>query len=158
MSLDWNYEKSKLVQVMGWCRQAITSGNVDPDLCHHMVSIGHNELNIIIIYWFSVDVVYFLMSYRKSQIVHSIKGTCLVMSGNTMQSISQFNWQYIYSIHIYFVILGRVIPIIKITQQCGCFVFALDIPLLVRYLYATSALWFISKYIFGNAKQLMFSW
>ena len=73
------------------------------------------------------------------------KGTCIVMSGNTMQSISQFNWQYIYSIHVYFVILGRGIPIMKLKQQCGCFIFALDIPLLARYLYGTSALWFISN-------------
>ena len=25
-------------------QQAITWGNVDTDLCHHMVSLGHNEL------------------------------------------------------------------------------------------------------------------
>ena len=25
---------------MGWCRQA----NVDPDLCYHIASLGHNEL------------------------------------------------------------------------------------------------------------------
>ena len=46
MSLDKNYEKSTLVQVMAWCGQAeaITSANVDPDLCRHMASLGHNEL------------------------------------------------------------------------------------------------------------------
>ena len=27
-----------------WQHQAITWANVDPDLCHHMVSLGHNEL------------------------------------------------------------------------------------------------------------------
>ena len=25
-------------------QQAITWASVDPDLCHHMVSLGHNEL------------------------------------------------------------------------------------------------------------------
>ena len=30
-------DKSALVQVMAWCRQA---ANVDPDLWHHMVSLG----------------------------------------------------------------------------------------------------------------------
>ena len=38
--------KSTLVQVMAWCHQAqaITWANVDPDLCHHMASWGHDEL------------------------------------------------------------------------------------------------------------------
>ena len=38
--------KSTLVQVMAWCRQATAHAcaNADPDLCHHMVSQGHNEL------------------------------------------------------------------------------------------------------------------
>ena len=46
MSLDFTDDQSTLVQVMAWCRQAttITWANVDPDLCHHMVSLGHNEL------------------------------------------------------------------------------------------------------------------
>ena len=26
-------------------QQAITWANVEPDLCHHMVSLGHNELS-----------------------------------------------------------------------------------------------------------------
>ena len=40
-------KKSTLVQVMVWCRQAtsLTWANVDPDLCHHMASLGHTELN-----------------------------------------------------------------------------------------------------------------
>ena len=29
---------------MAWCRQAIPPANVDPDLCYHMASLGHNEL------------------------------------------------------------------------------------------------------------------
>ena len=33
-------DKSTLVQVMAWCRQA----KVDPGVCHHMASLGHNEL------------------------------------------------------------------------------------------------------------------
>ena len=40
--------KSTLVQVMACLgvirQQAITSANVDPDLCHHMASLGLNEL------------------------------------------------------------------------------------------------------------------
>ena len=27
-----------------WPGQAITWANVDPDICHHMESLGHNEL------------------------------------------------------------------------------------------------------------------
>ena len=38
MPLDLTDDKSTLVQVMAWCRQA-----TDPDLCHHMVSLGLNE-------------------------------------------------------------------------------------------------------------------
>ena len=38
-------EKSALVQVMAWWQhQAITWAHVDPDLCCHMPSLGHNEL------------------------------------------------------------------------------------------------------------------
>ena len=46
MSLHLTDDKSTLVQVMAWCRQqeAITWTNVDPDLCRHMASLGHNEL------------------------------------------------------------------------------------------------------------------
>ena len=36
-------EKSTSVQVMAWCHQAIWE-NIHTDLCHHMVSLGHNEL------------------------------------------------------------------------------------------------------------------
>ena len=47
MSLDFTDDQSKLVQVMACVvrQQAITWGNVDPDLCHHMASLGHNEFN-----------------------------------------------------------------------------------------------------------------
>ena len=41
MSLDLTDDKSTLVQVMAWCRQA----NVDPDLCRHVASLGPNELS-----------------------------------------------------------------------------------------------------------------
>ena len=34
-------EKSTLVQVMALCHQA----NLDPNFCHHMVLLGHNELS-----------------------------------------------------------------------------------------------------------------
>ena len=46
MSLDLTDDKSTLVQEwLGAVRQqAITWANVDPDLCRHMASLGHNEL------------------------------------------------------------------------------------------------------------------
>ena len=46
MFLDLTDDKSTLVQVMlGAIRQqAITWANVDPDLCRHVASLGHNEL------------------------------------------------------------------------------------------------------------------
>ena len=37
MPLDFADEKSTLVPVITWA-------NVDPDLCRHMVPLGHNEL------------------------------------------------------------------------------------------------------------------
>ena len=40
MPQDITDDKSTLVQVMAWCRQA----NVDPDLCRQMASLGFNEL------------------------------------------------------------------------------------------------------------------
>ena len=49
MPLDVTGDKSTLVQVMlGAVRQqAITWANVDPDLCCHMMALGHNELTYI---------------------------------------------------------------------------------------------------------------
>ena len=46
MPLDFADNKSALVQVMAWCRQAtfITWVNVDTDLCRKMSSLGLNEL------------------------------------------------------------------------------------------------------------------
>ena len=35
-----------LVQVMAWCREAITWANVDSVLCRLMASLGHNDLNV----------------------------------------------------------------------------------------------------------------
>ena len=43
MSPDSADDKSTLVQIMAWCRQA-TLPNVDPDLGRHMRLLGHNEL------------------------------------------------------------------------------------------------------------------
>ena len=57
MSLDFTDDQWTLVQVMAWRQQAITWANVDPDLCRHMVSIGHNELNT------TAHVMMTLMSY-----------------------------------------------------------------------------------------------
>ena len=48
MTMDLTDGKSTLVQVMAWCRQATShylSQCWHPDLCHHMASLGHNELN-----------------------------------------------------------------------------------------------------------------
>ena len=46
-------EKSTLDQFMAWCchsvrQQAVIWNNVGPDLCRHMVSLGHNLLTFII--------------------------------------------------------------------------------------------------------------
>ena len=43
---NFTNEKSILVQVMAWCRQAtsLTWASIEPDLCHHMASPDHNEL------------------------------------------------------------------------------------------------------------------
>ena len=51
--MPWStfYDKSILIQVIAWCRQTINWSNVDPDLHHHMVSIGHNELVPFLINW-----------------------------------------------------------------------------------------------------------
>ena len=48
MSLDLSDDKSTLVQVMAWCHQATSHYlcNVDPNVCCHMASLGHNELNL----------------------------------------------------------------------------------------------------------------
>ena len=48
MPLNTFDDESTLAQVMAWCckQQAITWGIVDPDLCHHLVSLGHNELTV----------------------------------------------------------------------------------------------------------------
>ena len=48
ISLDFTDDQSTLVQQVNiaWRHQAITWANVDPDLCCHMVSLGHNELNL----------------------------------------------------------------------------------------------------------------
>ena len=40
MSLDLTEDKSTLVQVTAWCRQA--------DLCRHMASLGHNHRQYVI--------------------------------------------------------------------------------------------------------------
>ena len=45
MSLDTTDEKSTLVQVMVW-QQAIILAIVEPVICCHMPSPGHNELNM----------------------------------------------------------------------------------------------------------------
>ena len=48
MPLDLTDDKSTSVQVMAWCRQATShylSQCFDPDLCHHMASLGLNELS-----------------------------------------------------------------------------------------------------------------
>ena len=46
MSLYLTDDKSTLVQVMAWCRQATSHylSQCWPDACRHMASLGHNEL------------------------------------------------------------------------------------------------------------------
>ena len=53
MSLDFTDDQPILVQVMAWClrQQAISWANVDPHLCHHMVSLAHNELKTWVPKW-----------------------------------------------------------------------------------------------------------
>ena len=45
-----NDDKPRLVQVMAWCCQATSHylSHVDLDPCHHMASLGHNELKYIL--------------------------------------------------------------------------------------------------------------
>ena len=43
--LDFTEDKSTSVQVMACWQQAFTWANVDTDICRHMASMGHNELN-----------------------------------------------------------------------------------------------------------------
>ena len=44
---DWILSIISQVQLMAWCQRATSNylANVDPDLCCHMSSLGHNELN-----------------------------------------------------------------------------------------------------------------
>ena len=42
LSLDPTYDKSTMVQVMASWQDDITSASVDPNLCCHMASLGHN--------------------------------------------------------------------------------------------------------------------
>ena len=46
MPMDLTDGKSPLVWVMAWCRQVTSHylSQIWPDLCRHMVSLGHNEL------------------------------------------------------------------------------------------------------------------
>ena len=59
--MPWStFDESTLMQVMalGAVRQqAITWANVDPDICHHMPSLHHKELNhtILLIKIFSIS-------------------------------------------------------------------------------------------------------
>ena len=54
---NFTNEKSTLVQLMTWCRQAPSHylGHVDPDLCCHMASPGHNKLNGVSCWYFSSE-------------------------------------------------------------------------------------------------------
>ena len=44
MPQDLTDDKSTLVQVKAWCRQATSHYLIDPDLCRQMASLGPNEL------------------------------------------------------------------------------------------------------------------
>ena len=55
MSLDLTDDKSTLVQVMAWCRQAkaITWAYVDRDLFRHVALLGPNELiSMNVVLWY----------------------------------------------------------------------------------------------------------
>ena len=57
---DLTDDKSTLIQVMAWCRQAasyVTWANVDPDLCCHRALLGHNGLNWMVIYFWGIGFV-----------------------------------------------------------------------------------------------------
>ena len=70
MSLDTTVDKSTLVQVITWT-------NVDPDLCRHMASLGHNELMMLhgicraLVHWWSgsAECQPFLCSYHCNVLV-----------------------------------------------------------------------------------------
>ena len=50
LSLDFIGDKLILIQAMAWCHQTTGNymlGNIDPDLCHHMASLGYSELTIM---------------------------------------------------------------------------------------------------------------
>ena len=51
LSLKVTEDKSTLVQVKAWCRQAkaIIGANANSDLRRHMASLGHNELNTFVL-------------------------------------------------------------------------------------------------------------
>ena len=48
MSRNIVVDKPTLAQLMAWCHQATSHywANVGPDVCRHMASFGHNELNV----------------------------------------------------------------------------------------------------------------
>ena len=46
VSLELTDDKSTLVLVMAIRQSAITWADVDPELCHHMPSLGRNELSL----------------------------------------------------------------------------------------------------------------
>ena len=64
MSLNLTDDKSTLVQVMAWCRHSRPSGskpftwtNVDLDLCHHMASLGCEDLIYLCIFsWILINI------------------------------------------------------------------------------------------------------
>ena len=55
-------------------KQAITWANVDPDLCHHMASLGHNESTQcgITISWFNITL-YCTQHWQKQHIDHWLR-------------------------------------------------------------------------------------
>ena len=83
-------EKLTLVQVMACChQQAITWTNVDPDICHHMASLCHNELNSE-----TAPKVYLFLCWM------SIKKTAIcpvlhVQNIRTIKPLSYYSWRYL---------------------------------------------------------------
>ena len=73
------YDQWTLVQVMAWCCQATShyrsgGANVDPDLYHHIASLGHNELRQVIMWISSLArlpvLIFYYMSLLNLSVFH----------------------------------------------------------------------------------------
>ena len=75
-----NDDKSTLVQVMAWCRQTTDHylSQFDPNVCHHMVPPGHNELSILFSFCRMIEQrtvrSFYLFSKKKKDIFRCLLG------------------------------------------------------------------------------------